>query len=83
MLTLLRNMSQTTVPDPFAFLYYYVTFLLRENLVLTFNKTICYPLDPVASFSFDPALTYFDTVISSLFYAGYYHYMDNRRHVAT
>jgi hypothetical protein len=37
MLTLLRNMSQTTVPDMFAFLDYYVTFLLRETLVLPFN----------------------------------------------
>ena len=29
MLTLIRRMSQTTVPDPFAFLDYYVTFLLQ------------------------------------------------------
>jgi hypothetical protein len=49
MLTLLRNMSQTTVPDPFAFLDYYVTFLLRETIVFPFNKTVCYHFDPVAS----------------------------------
>jgi hypothetical protein len=66
MLTLLRNMSQTTVPDPFAFLYYYVTFLPRETLVLSYNKTVSYHFDPVASWSFKPALTYLETVVSSL-----------------
>ncbi len=66
MLTLLRNMSQTTVPDPFAFLDYYVTFLLRQNLVFPFTQTVCYHFDPVASWSFEPPLTYSDTIVSSL-----------------
>ena len=65
MLTLLRNMSQTTVPDIFAFLDFYVTFLLRETHVFPFNKTVCYHFDPVASWSFEPHLTYLDTVVSS------------------
>ena len=37
LLTLVRNMSQTTVPDPFAFLDYFVTILLRQNLVFPFT----------------------------------------------
>ena len=41
LLTLLRNMSQTTVPDPFASLNYKVTFLLRQNLVFPFTQTVC------------------------------------------
>jgi hypothetical protein len=65
MLTLLRNMSQTTVPDIFAFLDYYVTFLLRQNRVFPFTQTVCYHFDPVASWSFEPPLTYLDTVVSS------------------
>jgi hypothetical protein len=65
MLTLLRNMSQTTVPDPFAFFDYYVTFLLRQNLVFPFTQTVCYHFDPVASWSFEPPLTYLDTIVSS------------------
>jgi len=65
-LTLLRNISQSSIPYPFAFLNYNVTFLLRETLVLLFNKTIVYHFDPVASFSFEPVLLYLDTVISSL-----------------
>jgi hypothetical protein len=66
MLTLLHTMSQTTVPDPFAFLEYYVTFLLRETLVLPFIKSIAYHVDPVASWSFEPPLTCLDTVVNSL-----------------
>jgi hypothetical protein len=66
MLTILRNISPSAIPDPFAFLDYNVTFLLRETLVLPFNKTIIYHFDLVASWSFDLALTYLDTVISSL-----------------
>ena len=31
MLTLLRNTSQSTVPDPFAFLDYYITSLIRNS----------------------------------------------------
>jgi hypothetical protein len=38
---------------------------LRQSLVFPFTQTICYHFDPVASFSFDPALIYFDTIISS------------------
>jgi hypothetical protein len=63
--TLLRNMSQTTVPDPFVFLDYSVTFLLRQNLVFPFTQTVCYHFDPVASWSFEPPLTYLDTIVSS------------------
>jgi hypothetical protein len=66
MLTLLRNISQASIPDPFAFLDYYVTFLLRETLVLPFNKTVCFHFDPVASFSFEPPLTYLDNFVSSV-----------------
>ncbi len=65
-LTLLRNISQSSIPYPFAFLDYNVTFLFRETLVLPFNKTIVYHFDPVASWSFEPPLTYLNTVISSL-----------------
>ena len=64
MLTLLRNMSQTTVPDPFAFLEYKVTFLLRQNLVFPLTQTCCYHFDPIASWSFEPPLIYLDTIIS-------------------
>ena len=49
MLTLLRNISQSSIPDPFAFLDYNVTFLLRATLVLPFNKTIVHHFDPIAS----------------------------------
>jgi hypothetical protein len=66
MLTLLRNISQTSIPDPFAFLDYSVSFLLWGTLVLPFNKTACYHFDPVASWSFEPASTYLDTVVSSI-----------------
>jgi hypothetical protein len=65
MLTLLRNMSQTTVLDPFAFLDYYVTFLLRQNLAFPFTQTVCYHFDPVASWSFEPPLKYLDIIVSS------------------
>jgi hypothetical protein len=65
-LTLLRNISQSSIPDPFAFLDYNVTFLLRETLVLPFNKTIVYHFDPVAGWIFEPPLTHLNTVISSL-----------------
>ena len=63
MLTLLRNISPTTIPDYFAFFNYNMTILLRENLVLPFNKTIAYHFDHIVSFSFDPALIYLDTVV--------------------
>ncbi len=66
MLTLLRNISQASVPGPFVFLEYPVTFLLRQNLVFPFTQTVCYHFDPVASWSFEPPLTYFDTVVSFL-----------------
>ena len=66
MLTLLRIISQTSIPDPFVFLDYSVTFLLRETAILPFNKTVCYHFDPVASWSFEPDLPYLDTVVSSL-----------------
>ncbi len=58
-------MSQTTVPDPFAFLNYSVTFLLRQNLVFPFAQTVCYHFDQVVSWSFEPDLTYLDTIVSS------------------
>ena len=64
MLTLLRNISQSSIAEPLVFLDYFVTFLLRETLVLPFNKTIVCYFDPVASWSFEPALLYLDTVIS-------------------
>jgi hypothetical protein len=66
MLTLLSNISQSSVPDPVAILECSGTLLLRETLVLPFNKTIVYLFDPVASWSFDPPILYLDTVISSL-----------------
>ena len=65
MLTLLRNMSQITIPDPFAFLDYYVTFLLRQSLVFPFTQTVCYHFDPVARWTFEQPLTYLDTIVSS------------------
>jgi hypothetical protein len=65
MLTLVRNMSQASVPDPFAFLDYFVTFLLRQKLVFPFTQTVCYHFDSVASWSFEPTLIYLDTVVSS------------------
>ena len=49
MLKLPRNISPSTIPDPFAFLEYNITFLLRPTLVLPFNKTIAYHVDPIAS----------------------------------
>jgi len=49
MFTLLRNLSLSDIPDPFAFLDYNVIFLLRETLMLPFNKTMVYHFDPVAS----------------------------------
>jgi hypothetical protein len=64
MLTLFWNISQSSVPDPFAFFDCNVTFILRETLVLPLNKTICYHFGPVASFSFEPVLL--NLVISSL-----------------
>jgi len=56
MLTLLQNISQSSIPDSFAFIDYNVTFLLRETLMFPFNKTICYNFDPVASWSCEPVL---------------------------
>ncbi len=49
MLALLRNISQSSIPDPFAFLDYKVTFFYRETLAFPFNKAICCHFDPVAS----------------------------------
>ncbi len=65
MLTLLRNISQSSIPDPFAFFDYFVTFLLRQNLVFPFTQTVCYHFDPVSSWSFEPALIYENTIVSS------------------
>ena len=65
MLTLLRNISQARVPNPFVFLEYSVTFLLLQNLVFPFTQTVCYHFDPVASWSFEPPLTYLDTIVTS------------------
>ena len=65
MLTLLRNITQSAIPDPFAFLEYNVTFLYRRTTFGTFNQSIVYHFDPIASWSFDPALIYLDTVISA------------------
>ena len=61
MLTLLRNISQSAVPDPFAFLDYNVTFLYRLSFP---TETICYYFDSVAAFSFAPCLTYQTTIVS-------------------
>jgi hypothetical protein len=61
MLTLLRNISQSAVPDPFVFLDYSVSFLYRMSFP---TETIYYHFDPVAAFSFDPPLTYQDTIVS-------------------
>ena len=66
MLTLLRNISQSAIPDPFAFLDYNVTFLFRQTTVGIFNKSIVYHFDPIASWSFDPPLLYLDTTIGTL-----------------
>ena len=38
MLTLLQNISQFSIPYPFAFLDYNITFLFRETLALLFIK---------------------------------------------
>jgi hypothetical protein len=65
MLTLLRNISPSFLPDPFAFLDYNVTFLHRSFPVLPFGISVVYHFDPVASGSFDPALFYKDTKIST------------------
>jgi hypothetical protein len=56
MLTLLRNISPSNIPNPFAFLDYHVTFLYRPFPVLPFKISIVYHFDPVASWSFDPPL---------------------------
>ena len=66
MLTLLRNISQSAIPDPFAFLDYNVTFLFRQTTVGIFNKSIVYHFDPIASWSFDPPLLYENTTIGAL-----------------
>ena len=65
MLTLLRNISPSAIPDPFAFLDYHVTFLYRPFPVLPFRISVVYHFDPVASWSFDPPLLYEDTNIST------------------
>ncbi len=86
MLTLLRNISASTIPDPFAFLDYSVIFLPRQSLVFPFTQTICYHFDPVASFSFEPALIYLDTIIISQLgiLPPYIHRgLDHRRNVYT
>jgi hypothetical protein len=66
MLTLLRNISQTAIPDPFAFLEYNVTFLYRQTPVGIFNRSIVYHFDPIASWSFEPPLLYEHTIISTI-----------------
>jgi len=43
-----------------------MNFRLRETLVLRFNKAACCHFDPIASWSFEPPLTYLDIVISNL-----------------
>jgi hypothetical protein len=45
MLTLLRNISQSAVPDPFAFLDYKDTFLYRMSFP---TETIVYHFNPIA-----------------------------------
>ena len=65
MLTLLRNISQSSIPDPFAFLDYHVTFVYRPFPVLRFRIYIVYHFDPIASWNFDPPLLYEDTNIST------------------
>jgi len=66
MLTLLHNISQSAIPNPFAFLDYNVTFLYRRTTFDFFNQSIVYHFDPIASWSFEPALIYLDTVISAI-----------------
>ncbi len=63
MLPLLRNISQSAIPDPFAFLEYHNVSVLYR-LSFPFNETVAYHFDPVASWSFDPALTYLDAIVS-------------------
>ncbi len=60
MLTLLRNISQTIIPDPFVFLDFSASFLYRMSFPVI---TIAYHFDPVAAFSFDPPLTYQNTFV--------------------
>ncbi len=62
MFTLLWNISQSSIPDPFIFLDYSVTFLCR--LSFPFTETILYHFDPIASWSFEPPLIYLNTIIS-------------------
>jgi hypothetical protein len=66
MLTLLLNISQSSIPYSFAFFEYNVTFLFRETLVVPFNKSIVSHFGPIARWSFEPSFTYLDTVINSL-----------------
>jgi hypothetical protein len=62
MLTLLRNISESSIPEPFALLEYNANFLYRMSFP---TETICYYFDPVASWNFDPPLTlYLDTIAS-------------------
>ncbi len=61
MLTLLRNMSPSAIPDPFAFLENNVYFLYRMSFP---TETIAYHFVPIASWSFEPLLTYLDTIVS-------------------
>jgi len=65
MLTLLRNISPPTIPDLFAVLDYNVTVLYRPFPVLPFRNSVVYHFDPIASWSFDPALLYKDINIST------------------
>jgi len=65
MLTLLRNISPSSIPDPFAFLDYNVTFLYRPFHELPFRISVVYHFDPIASWIFDPALLYKDINIST------------------
>ena len=64
-LTLLRNISPSSIPDPFAFLDYNVSFLHCPFPVLPFKISVAYHFDPIPSWSFDPALLYQDTYIST------------------
>jgi len=63
--TLLKNITPSAIPDLFAFSDGYVSFLLRQNIAFPFTQTDCYHFDPVANWSFEPSLTYLDTIVSS------------------
>ncbi len=55
MLTLLRNISPSAIPDQFTFLEYKVKFLDRMSIP---SERVAYHFDPVASWNFDPPLAF-------------------------